>query len=345
MGVIRGKGGRVEGCKGRKGRVQGYKGCKGGRGETMDGVRSVPFTLPPIHPSTPVSRTVSVVVIGAGPAGLAAAVQLVRMGIKTIVFEKDRPGGQISTANLVENYLGLYGLPGVEIARLFVRHAMNAGVKMVRADVSSVTGRRPFTVRSDKGSWRARAVVVATGAVPRELQGTGGPVDYDTKDLGAFKGRSVIVLGSGDAAFDRALRIRPVASSVRIICRGKPSALPLLITRCRNAGIPIVASSGQPAVRVAAGRFELRTRKGIFQAERLLASIGKTARTPSLPKALEKLSPAFPDGRTTVPGLWVVGDLASGRDRYLSVATGMGLSAAMAIGEWLKKGKGVGGGR
>ena len=290
-------------------------------------------------------RSADAIVVGAGPAGLAAAVQLTRQGIDTVVLEKDRPGGQIATANRVENYLGLFGIAGPEIARLFVRHAMNAGVRIVKADVAAVTGRGPFAIRTDRGDWRARAVVVATGAAPRELAGADGVVDYDTGDLDAFRGRSVLVLGSGDAAFDRALRIGPVASSVRIICRGKPTALPLLILRCRKASIPVVEDAGEPRVRMAGLRFEVGTRKGTLTADRLLASIGKTARPPGLPRPIEKLAPALPDGRTTVPGLWLVGDLVSGRERYLSTATGMGLSAAMAVGEWFKKAKRIGGRR
>jgi thioredoxin reductase len=284
-------------------------------------------------------RSCEAVVVGAGPAGLAAAVQLVRQGVGTVVFEKGRPGGQIATANLVENYLGLHRLPGPDIARLFVKHAMNAGVRIVRAEVLAVSGRGPFAVSTSKGRWRCRAVVVATGAVPRELSDAGGAVDYDTDDLDAFRGKSVLVLGSGDAAFDRALRIRTVAASVRIICRARPSALALLVSRCRKAGIPVVTDAGEPRIAFPAGRFEVRTRHGTFRADRLLASVGKTARSPGLPKPLEALAPAFPDGRTTVPGLWLIGDLVSGRDRYLSVATGMGIAAAMAIGEWLKNGQ------
>ena len=324
-------------------RAQGAR--RKGRGNPSVPLHPAPRPLPlrPLRPAPCASRLrfPDVIVVGAGPAGLAAAVQLVRQGIDCVVLEKDRPGGQIATANLVENYLGLYRLSGADIAGLFVKHAMNAGVSIIRAEVRAISKGVPFIVATTKGAWRSRAVVVATGAAPNELDNTGGSVDYDTKDLAIFRGRNVVVLGSGDAAFDRALRIRPVASAVRIICRGKPSALPLLIQRCRKAKIKVVTDAGEPAVRFEAGGFLVRTQKGTFRAERLLSSLGKTARPPALPRPLAGLAPMFPDGRTKVPGLFLVGDLVSGRDRYLSIATGMGIAAAMAIGQWFKKGNGV----
>ena len=270
---------------------------------------------------------------------MAAAVQLVRQGIDTILFEKNRPGGQVATANLVENYLGLYRLPGDELARLFVRHAIRAGVRIIRAEVLGIARRREFVLQTSEGEWRARAVVVATGAVPRVLEGAGGAVDYDTNDLSDFRGKRVGVLGSGDAAFDRALRIVLVAASVRIFCRGAPSALPLLVERCRRAGVSVAVGSGEPKIVVRDGAIRVRTLKGDFRADRLVASIGKEPQSPILPWPLGRLKPAFPDGRTTMAGLYVIGDLASGRDRYLSVATGMGVASAMHIGRYLRMGK------
>lgn len=281
-------------------------------------------------------RSTDVIVVGAGPAGLAAAVQLVRQGIDTIVLEKHRPGGQVATANLVENYLGLYRLPGGDIARLFVRHAIRAGVRIVRAEVLKIARRGHFVLQTSKGEWGARAVVVATGAVPRVLEGAGGAVDYDTNDLPDFRGKRVAVLGSGDAAFDRALRIVGVAASVRILCRGAPSALPLLVERCRRAGVSVVVGAGEPGISIRGRAVHVRTLKGDFRADRLVASIGKKPAAPILPWPLGRLKPAFPDGRTTMAGLYVIGDLASGRDRYLSVATGMGVASAMHIGRYLR---------
>ena len=280
--------------------------------------------------------------VGAGPAGLAAAVQLTRQGIDTVVFEKDRPGGQVATANLVENYLGLYRLPGVEVARLFVRHALNAGVRIRKAQVLGIAIRGKFLLlRTTLGPWKARAVVMATGAVPIELEGAPAAVEYDTGALDDFNGKRTIILGGGDAAFDRALRVRPASSSVTVICRGKPSAIPLLITRCRKASIKVVSDAGEPVIAKRGGCVTVRTKKGSFCADVLVASIGKRADASGLVHTRARLEPAFPDGHTGIPGLYVIGDLASGRYRYLSVATAMGVAAAEHAGRFLRKDGGI----
>lgn len=285
-------------------------------------------------------RSVDAVVVGAGPAGLAAAVQLTRQGIDTVVFEKDRPGGQVATANLVENYLGLYRLPGAEIARLFVRHALNAGVRIRNAEVLGIRNRGRFLLRTTMGPWKARAVVLATGAVPVELAGAPPSVQYDTRAMEDFKGKRTVILGGGDAAFDRALRVNRVSSSVTVICRGKPSALPLLLDRCRESSITVVTDGGEPVISRGGGVIEVRTRKGSFCADVLVASIGKRADASGLLGTRAPLEPAFPDGHTRVPGLYVIGDLASGRHRYLSVATAMGVAAAEHATDFIRKGRG-----
>jgi thioredoxin reductase (NADPH) len=325
--TVKGKGYRVKGIGG------------GGKGDGRPESQSpLPYTLYP-------KPSVDVAVVGAGPAGLAAAVQLERQGIRTLLFEKCDPGGQIITANRVENYLGLPGLEGKELARRFLEHARQAGVRIVREEVLEVTHGEGFTLRTPERELHAKAVIVAAGAEPRRLEGLDGRLEprvrYDTRDMEEFKGKNTVILGGGDAALDRALRLKGVCSVLRVLSRGSITAHPGLVAECRRAGVKMIQGVGRWTVRPGNGGFSIATGKGTFSAEMVLASIGKEQRTAVLPKSIEELALAFPSGETGIPGLYIIGDLAAGRYRQLAVATGMGVAAAMHAAEFLKRVHGI----
>ena len=293
----------------------------------------------------PPAPAVDVAVIGAGPAGLAAAVQLARHGIGALVFERGEPGGQINTANRVDNYLGLPGLGGREVARIFLEHALKTGVKIVREEVRELIPAKDFTLRTSKRELHAKAVIVATGAEPRKLDGPdGGPgpqIKYDTWDLGEFRGKSTVILGGGDAALDRALRLKGVCSQLRVLSRGAITAHPGLVAGCRRAGVKMVQGVGRWTVGHQNGGFVVTTGKGTFPAEVVLASIGKEPRTALLPRSIGELGLVFPSGATDIPGLYVIGDTASGKYRQIALAAGMGVAAAMHAAVFIGKDRGV----
>jgi len=266
--------------------------------------------------------------------------------VRTVVLEKGRPGGQVLTANRVENYLGLPPIQGAQVAGLFVRQALLAGVRIVPSEAVEITPGELFEVRTAGGPvYRAKVVVLATGALPKKLDGLDAPAEgmvrYDTDDLESFRGKKAIVLGGGDAALDRALRLKAVCSSIRVVSRGSITALPALVGDCRRAGVKMVQGVGKWDVRRSNGGLSVKTGKGSFWADMVLASIGKEPRSPLLFRPLEELRPSLPAGETTMPGLYVIGDLAAGRYRQLSVATGMGVASAMHAGEYLKRRYGV----
>ena len=116
-------------------------------------------------------QEIDLAVVGAGPAGLAAAVQARRLGLDLLVLEEDRPGGALATAFFVENYPGFPGgVAGRELARRMVRQAQGLGVPIRKARVLRI---RPeegaFLLETDRGPLQARAVIAATGSRPRAL--------------------------------------------------------------------------------------------------------------------------------------------------------------------------------
>lgn len=173
---------------------------------------------------------VDIAVIGGGPAGLTAALYASRARAKTVVFEKGLPGGQIVTTDHVENYPGFPGgLAGAELGALMTKQAEEFGaVIRTFTEVESITpADLDFTLRTTDGDeFLARAVIVATGAVPRKL-GVPGEAEYTgrgvswcaTCDGAFFRDKVVAVIGGGDAAVEEALFLTKFATRVHIVHR------------------------------------------------------------------------------------------------------------------------------
>jgi thioredoxin reductase (NADPH) len=186
-----------------------------------------------------------VLIIGGGPAGLAAALYSARAMRSTLVLEREMPGGQIATTSEVEDYPGIELTTGPELSLMMLQHAQKFGAEVSIGDeVVAVDFRKsPKEVRTSDGRIiRTRAVIIATGAAPRTL---GVPGEDALRGQGVsycavcdgpfFRDRQVAVVGGGDAAFDEGLYLTKYASKVTIIHRRDDfRAQKLLIDRARS---------------------------------------------------------------------------------------------------------------
>ena len=168
-----------------------------------------------------------VVIIGAGPAGLAAGLYAARARRRTMVIERKVTGGQIALTSEVENYPGIESVNGFELAQAMHRQAEKHGVETAYADVTAIDQDGQYhVVRTSEGAYRARTVIVTGGAdydrlgVPGEERLTGFGVSYcATCDAAFFKDQTVAVVGGGDAAMDEALFVARYASKVYVVHR------------------------------------------------------------------------------------------------------------------------------
>jgi thioredoxin reductase (NADPH) len=180
----------------------------------------------------PSPSTCDVAVLGAGPAGLAAAVYASSEGLRTLVLEPEIPGGQAGTSSLIRNYLGFqHGISGENLAARAVEQAWLFGTDFVLSQAAvGVTARGADRVvrTSDGSEVSARAVVIATGVtwrrlgVPRLEALVGRGVFYGAAgaEARALSGQDVVVVGAGNSAGQAAIHLARYARSVTVLVRG-----------------------------------------------------------------------------------------------------------------------------
>jgi thioredoxin reductase (NADPH) len=172
--------------------------------------------------------TWELIIIGAGSAGLAAAIYSVRSGLKTLVLEERIAGGTTADAPLVENYPGFQSISGFELAQKMVAQAKSAGVTIKEFEKATSLDLKPRNkvVKTNKEAYMATTVMIATGryyreiGVPgeRELRGRG--VSYcGVCDGPLFKDKHLLVVGGGNSALITTLYLAGIASNVKIAHR------------------------------------------------------------------------------------------------------------------------------
>ena len=168
-----------------------------------------------------------IIIIGAGPSGLAAGLYAARARRSTLLIEKNITGGQIALTAVIENYPGIDEINGFDLGQAMQTQAEKYGMETAYTTVTSIEpGEGGHVVKTEDGDYLAKAVIVTAGAdynrlnVPGEHRLTGYGVSYcGTCDAAFFKDMEVIVVGGGDAAMDEGLFISRYASKVKVVHR------------------------------------------------------------------------------------------------------------------------------
>jgi thioredoxin reductase (NADPH) len=281
-------------------------------------------------------------VIGAGPAGSATAMQLKRYGIEPLVFDKERVGGLLRNANLVENYPGFPdGIPGPELIARIERQLRRLGVEVIQEEVFEVDYRSgSYCVNTRSGCWYARRLILATGTEPCPIEipvpkGAARRVYSEVYPLLEKRDLQVLIVGGGDAAFDYALNLARLGWRVTILNRSDSvRCLPLLWTRVQdcpdigylpNTEILSVEEDRQGKKLTAL----CASPEGITEltADYLLFAIGRRPSLSILSLGLQQQSETLIQQGL----LHLVGDVKNGIFRQTAIAVGDGLRAAMQI--------------
>lgn len=309
------------------------------------------------HPRLKADQYIDVAIVGGGPAGLTAGIYAGRAQLNTVILEKGLPGGQIAQTQEVENYPGFdETVSGPELAQRMVRQAEKFGARIVMDEVQSVQqDGRGFAVTGYERTYRARAVIIATGANPRLLGVPGEDTFYGrgvsscaTCDGFFYRGKNVVVVGGGDAAVEEGMFLTKYADRVTVIHRRNELRANKEAQRRAFANPKIHwvwntvveevlgENGGVTAVRT----YNLKTGEAsTLPTDGVFVYIGHTPNTDYLKGVVALRENGYIDVRdevyTSTPGIFAAGDVADEVYRQLSTSVGAGTRAAMAAERWL----------
>jgi len=306
------------------------------------------------------------IIIGAGPAGLGAALYTARDRLKTLILEKFLPGGQISNTDRIENYPGIKRIDGPGLIEQMLNQAQDFGVQLKTG--SEVTALKKLDdgkieVACDKTRYVARVLILAPGSEYRKLgipgeeefRNAGAGVSYcGTCDAPFFKDKQVVAVGGGDTAVEDALHLAKYANKVTLIHRrDKFRATKVLVEELLekadepNSNLTIkystiaTAIEGQDKVQSVRLKNVKTDEEENYPCDGVFIFIGMVPNTSFLKGFVDLTDNGFIKCdcaylRTKVPGVFVAGDCRIGAAMQLATAVGDGVAAAMMLKQYLR---------
>lgn len=304
------------------------------------------------------TRHHQLIIIGAGPAGLAAAVYAAREQLHPLVLDRGVVGGMAAITATIDNYPGFdNGIGGLEFADHFEAHAKRFGAQ-IRTGVEVTGLKRTATglqLATTGGPLDAEAVLITTGSTYKQLGVPGEPALIGrgvhfcaTCDAPLYKGKNLIVAGGGNSAMQETLFIAKFAAHVTILVRTPDlDGTPLLRDEILELpNVTVHYNTEVTSVNEFSSRFAGVTARDTnsgdtrdFVADGLFVFVGLLANTQAFNGALELDHHNFiatkPDFSTNLPGVFAAGDVRSGSTWQIASAAGEGVTAALHIRDYL----------
>lgn len=305
--------------------------------------------------------TTDVLMIGAGPSALAAAVYTTREDIKTTLLEKGVVGGLAAITDQVDNYPGFpEGITGLQLAEGFEKQAERFGADIQYGEVSKITAGKDGTVAvttNTDDEYRARAVLIATGSdykkigVPGEEEFYGKGVHYCATCDGAFyRGKTLVVVGGGNSAVQEALFLTRFTTHIDMLVRSEIKASEILqheldkavkdgkITVHLNTTTDEIVGDDKGVNKVVGTKDGKKTD---FKTDGVFVFVGLLPNTQFLKGSDVELDEygfikTNNDLMTSVDGVFASGDVRSGATMQIASAVGEGATAALKIREYLE---------
>lgn len=295
-------------------------------------------------------------ILGAGPAGICAAIYATRAKLNTIWLDKKFvQGGQIVDTYEVDNYPGLPGITGLDLGEAMAGHAAKLGMKPQRETVRSIEAEQGIKViRTKKNEYRARAVIIACGAthrhlgIPGEEELSGMGVSYcATCDAAFFQDRTVVVVGGGNVAVEDAILLSRTCKKVYLVHRRDELRAEIILQEsffaCKNVeiiwdSIPL-SIEGTDKVEALKIQNKKTQEESFIETDGVFIAVGIVPGTEKF-KDLVKLDEAGyivagEDGITSEPGIFAAGDIRTKNLRQVVTAVADGANAVASVQRYL----------
>jgi thioredoxin reductase (NADPH) len=299
-----------------------------------------------------------VIIIGAGPAGMTAAVYTSRANLSTLMLERGIPGGQMANTEEIENYPGFETILGPDLSTKMFEHAKAFGAEYAYGDVTEIIDEGNLkTIKSGNKEYKARAIIITTGAeyrkmgIPGEKELTGRGVSYCAVCDGAFfKAKNIVVIGGGDSAVEEGAYLTRFANKVTIIHRrDELRAQKILQDRAfANEKIDFIWNSTVKQVNEKDGKIGSVTlvstvdgTEKVMETDGMFVYIGMDPLTAPF-KSIGILDEhgyivTNEEMETKVPGIYAAGDVRQKTLRQVVTATGDGSIAAQACQKYIEE--------
>ena len=299
-----------------------------------------------------------VIIAGAGPAGMTAAVYTSRANLSTLMIERGMPGGQMANTEDVENYPGYESILGPELSTKMFEHAKKFGAEYAYGEIKEIKNDDPYkTVVCGNKEYKAKAVIITTGAqhknlnIPGEKELSGRGVSYCAVCDGAFfKGKELVVIGGGDSAVEEGVYLTRFASKVTLIHRrNELRAQKILQNRAfENEKMEFVWNQVPKEIKGTDGKVSSITIEDVntgeqqdFKADGVFIYVGLVP----LSEPFKNLGITNENGyietnelmETKVPGIYAAGDIREKMLRQIVTATGDGSIAAQSAQHYIEE--------
>ncbi len=295
-----------------------------------------------------------VIIIGAGPAGLCAALYAARQKLNTLIISKNI-GGQALWSADVENYLGFENITGTDLSKKFLEHVNNYKIDLKEDEsVKSIDkNEKEFEVKTDKENYKSKTIIITSGKKPRKLgvrgekELLGKGVSYcATCDGAFFHNQNVAVIGGGNAGIDAANQLEKIAKKIYVIeVSDKLKADQLSIEQCKKSKkVEILTNTKVTEIlgkdEAEGIKIERNGKEKELKVQGVFIEIGSVPAVDFI-KDLKKNKHneiiVNNKNETNIPGIFAAGDVTDVPEKQIIIAAGEGCKATLSAFKFLSK--------